>query len=105
MRRQQPGRPRKECHAADTPEELAAKASIDAGGLKTTVTRYNELNRKGRDEDFHRGERPWVVSGLAFAPVGTSTLGSTQRAPFYAAKLLQAFLSVGSAGLEINEHA
>ncbi|KAH0843804.1 fumarate reductase/succinate dehydrogenase flavoprotein-like protein [Fonsecaea pedrosoi] len=105
MRRQQPGPPKEQCHVADTLDELATKAGIDPRGLKSTVDRYNDMCRQGRDDDFHRGERPWVTSSLAFAPLGTSPLGPIEQAPFYATKLIQAFLGVGAAGLEINQHA
>ena len=37
---------------ADTLDELAAKTDMDAGTLKATVARYNELCEQGRDADF-----------------------------------------------------
>jgi flavocytochrome c len=39
---------------ADTLEALAEKAGLPAGNLVETVRRYNELVRRGEDEDFHR---------------------------------------------------
>jgi fumarate reductase flavoprotein subunit len=39
---------------ADTIEELAGKAGIDAKTLASTLNRYNELCDKGSDEDFNK---------------------------------------------------
>lgn len=39
-------------YRADTLEELAQLAGIDADGLKATVERYNELYEKGEDLDY-----------------------------------------------------
>lgn len=55
---------------ADTVEEVAAIAGIDAEALKATIDRYNGFVEKGEDEDFHRpaafmttkiGEGPYYI--------------------------------------------
>jgi hypothetical protein len=55
-------------YAADTLEELASIAGIDADGLVETVARYNEMVGAGEDADF----------GREFLP------GPIAKAPFYA---------------------
>ncbi|KPU45563.1 urocanate reductase precursor [Oxobacter pfennigii] len=39
---------------ADTVEELAKKIGADVSTLKATLSRYNELAKKGKDEDFNK---------------------------------------------------
>jgi len=41
-------------YKADTVEELAQKAGLDPQALAATVERYNELCRRGVDEDFNK---------------------------------------------------
>lgn len=55
---------------ADTIEELAKQINVDPATLVETVNRYNEMMRKGVDEDFGRA----------------TGLGEVIKAPFYAAK-------------------
>ena len=57
--------------AADTIEELAEQMGADPEALKATVARYNELCRKGRDEDFGKYTRYMI-------PI--------EQGPFYAFK-------------------
>lgn len=47
-------------YVADTIEELAGKLGIDAATLQATVDRYNELCKKGTDEDFGKAPQ-WMV--------------------------------------------
>lgn len=56
---------------ADTIEELARGLGLPAEELKKTVARYNELAKKGRDEDY--GKEPHRLAPL-------------EKAPFYGAK-------------------
>ena len=61
---------------ADTLDELAEKAGIDAAGLKATVARYNELAAKGNDDDFGKPAEKMVA---------------IENGPFYLAKLGYSF--------------
>lgn len=47
---------KKYLYEADTLEELAKKAGLDAKGLKETVARYNKLVESGKDTDFEKDE-------------------------------------------------
>lgn len=60
---------------ADTLDELAEKAGIDAEGLKATVARYNELAAKGNDDDF--GKRPEILWPIDTPPYFAGQLVST----------------------------
>lgn len=62
---------------ADTLEELAEKAHLPVDNLKATVARYNELAKKGVDEDFGKDKvyLTTVEKGPFFAGhIGTSLL-------------------------------
>jgi 3-oxosteroid 1-dehydrogenase len=72
---------------ADTLDALAADCGIDAATLKASVDRFNELARKGRDDDFQRGEsayEQWLGDPLRN---GSKTLGAVEQGPFYAMQL------------------
>jgi succinate dehydrogenase/fumarate reductase flavoprotein subunit len=71
---------------ADTWEELAAKMKVPADALKRTVARYNELVRKGVDEDF--GKRRELLFPI-------------EKPPFYAGLIKGALLATTS-GLRVN---
>lgn len=53
---------------ADSLDELAEKAGLDAAALKKTVERYNELVDKGHDEDFGMASEFFVWNGIKDAP-------------------------------------
>ncbi|SLJ88868.1 FAD-binding protein [Novosphingobium mathurense] len=75
---------------ADTLEELAHEAGIDAEGLVATVARFNDMVRKGHDDDFNRGDNTYdnfyMWGDAAFDPPHR-TLGVIDRAPYYAVKM------------------
>ncbi|CDO36736.1 FAD-binding protein [Novosphingobium sp. KN65.2] len=75
---------------ADTLEELAHEAGIDAEGLVATVARFNDMVRKGHDDDFNRGDNTYdnfyMWGDAAFDPP-YRTLGVIDRAPYYAVKM------------------
>ena len=72
---------------ANTIDELATACEIPADTLKKTIDRYNELARKGSDDDFYK------------KPLFMTTI---EKAPFFAAKLGTSML-VTLGGLQIND--
>ena len=92
---------------ADTLEELAEMAGIDAEGLNATVARFNEMVRKGKDEDFHRGENSYdnyyMWGDMDFQPP-YRTLGVIDQGPFYAVKMESGALGTAG-GPKTNENA
>jgi succinate dehydrogenase/fumarate reductase flavoprotein subunit len=64
---------------ADTLEELAAQAGIDAAGLRTTIARYNADARRGFDSAYRKaGPLREVKDGPFYAvEVRASTFGNT----------------------------
>ena len=72
---------------ADTLEELAQKAHLSLENLKASVERYNELARKGVDEDFGKD---------------AVYLTTVEKAPFYAGHIGTSLL-VTLGGLTIND--
>lgn len=84
---------------ADTLEDLAAKAGIDAEGLVATVARFNGMVRKGHDDDFNRGDNTYdnfYMWGDAEFDPPYRTLGLIDRGPYYAVKMESGAL--GTAG-------
>lgn len=73
---------------ADTVEELAAWAGLDAEKLRATVDRYNELCEIGEDQDFHKDAQYMEkIEG-----------------PYFILKL-PAIITDGYSGIKINENA
>ncbi|GFM30746.1 FAD-binding protein [Novosphingobium sp. PY1] len=75
---------------ADTLEELAQVAGIDADGLVATVARFNRMVRKGHDDDFNRGDNSYdnfyMWGDMAYeSPY--RTLGAIDQAPYFAVKM------------------
>jgi 3-oxosteroid 1-dehydrogenase len=89
---------------AATLEELAEKCGFPPQALVETVTRFNEFARRGKDEDFHRGESaydryygdPTQKPNPCLAPIETP--------PFYAVQMVPGDLGT-KGGLVIDEHA
>ncbi|MBP3240299.1 MAG: FAD-dependent oxidoreductase [Oribacterium sp.] len=73
---------------ADTIEELAEKLGLPADKFKATVDRYNELYKKGEDEDF--GKEGFRLSSLT-------------EAPFYGVRQAGGYLICTMDGILINE--
>lgn len=71
---------------ANTLEELAKKMNVPVDRFVKTVKRYNELCKKGHDDDF--GKRPQLLTPIA-------------KPPFYAGRLLSSLLAM-SGGLHTD---
>ncbi|KAF7334972.1 3-oxosteroid 1-dehydrogenase [Mycena venus] len=69
---------------AETIEDLAAQIGINPDGLANTVSRYNEMSRKGIDEDFGKGDNVYnnYFGDPAVGP--NCNMGPLEKAPFYA---------------------
>lgn len=71
---------------ADTLEGIAAACGMDAAKLRASVERFNQFARRGRDEDFHRGEH--VYEQWQGDPLRESkSLGPLEQGPFYAIQI------------------
>jgi 3-oxosteroid 1-dehydrogenase len=69
---------------ADTIEGLAKACGVDAKTLKATTERFNGFARKGRDEDFHRGDRAYDRWLGDHTHTPSAALGTVEKGPFYA---------------------
>jgi len=82
---------------APTLAALAAMIDLPADALKATVERFNGFVRKGRDEDFHRGESVWErYKTHSHDAGGNPALGTLEVAPFVAIPLNRS--TVGTKG-------
>ena len=89
---------------ADSIEALATECGIGGERLRATVTRYNELVKRGVDEDFHRGESSFDEwSGDPLKP-DAKTLGTIEQGPFYAMPIYPGDVSTFG-GLVTDVHA
>jgi 3-oxosteroid 1-dehydrogenase len=91
---------------AATLEELAVKCGIDPTGLESEVTRFNLFARRGLDEDFGRGERPWSNAMIGDRNSGPNpNLGEVASAPYWAIRLQTVGSGMGAAGLATDTSA
>lgn len=89
---------------ANTLAELAEKCGIDGPQLIATVEAFNANARKGTDPDFGRGETPFNRYGGDPEHTPNPTLGTIERGPFYAVRVVQG--SFGTfAGLRADERS
>lgn len=72
----------------ETIEALAHACGIDPIRLKSSMERFNAFARKGRDEDFHRGDREYdrFLGDHTYSP--SASLGALEEAPFYAVPIV-----------------
>lgn len=88
---------------ADTIEELARLIDIEPATLRATVDRWNGFVDKGKDEDFHRGERrydQWL--GDPFHGPNPA-LGRIDKGPFYAVEVIPGDVSTyGGVVTDVN---
>lgn len=76
--------------------QLAEQVGLDPAVLAATVERFNEFARRGRDEDFHRGETAWEKFNTPDPGPeagGNGALGTIRVPPFYAAPYDRAILA------------
>lgn len=78
---------------ADTLQELAGLIEVDAVGLEETARRFSAFAKAGVDDDFGRGASAWD-RGRGGDPGHTPnpTLGTIEKAPFYAMPFKASFL-------------
>jgi len=91
---------------APTLRELAAKLGINAEGLESTVTRFNQFVAEGVDKDFGRGTYPWasMMTGDRRMPRNPN-LGALEKGPYYGLKLHVVSAGINAAGVKTNVHA
>ena len=88
----------------DTVAALAADCDMDAAKLQASVERFNGFVRKGRDQDFQRGDHVydrWLGDSLEPA---SPTLGSIEKGPFVAIQVYPGDVSTYG-GVVTDEHA
>lgn len=92
---------------ADTLEELAEMAGIDAQGLVDEVAHFNAMVANGHDDDFQRGDTTYdnfYMWGDPSFEAPFRTLGAIDQGPFYAVKMEAGALGTAG-GPRINENA
>ena len=89
--------------AAMTWDEMAAKIGVPAPELSRTASRFNELARKGHDDDFNRGDS--VYDNYYGDPtLPNPNLYPLGEPPYYAFRIVLGDLGT-SGGLSVDEHA
>jgi 3-oxosteroid 1-dehydrogenase len=89
--------------AARTWDEMAAKIGVPAGQLSETAHRFNELARKGHDDDFNRGDS--VYDNYYGDPtLSNPNLHPLSGPPYYAFRIVLGDLGT-SGGLRTDEYA
>jgi 3-oxosteroid 1-dehydrogenase len=73
----------------NTIDELAIACGMNRDKFKATIERFNGFARKGKDEDFHRGERAYdLFLGDHSKPGTAGSLGTIEQGPFYAVPIV-----------------
>jgi len=89
--------------AATTWDEMAAKIGVPAHQLSETASRFNELARKGHDDDFNRGDS--VYDNYYGDPtLPNPNLYPLGDPPYYAFRIVLGDLGT-SGGLRVDEYA
>lgn len=84
-------------------EELADKIGVPRGQLRETAERFNELARKGHDDDFNRGESAYD-NYYGDPTLPNPNLHPLGKPPYYAFQVILGDLGT-SGGLRTDEHA
>jgi 3-oxosteroid 1-dehydrogenase len=87
-----------------TLEELANQLSLDPTNLHRTVQRFNDMARRGEDEDFGRGGNDYDQFFADDNVKPNGNLGPIEKAPFYALKVWPGDLGT-KGGLLTDENA
>ncbi len=88
---------------AATVPELAEKIGVPADALAATLARYNDMARKGRDDDFGRGESASDRYYGDDRVTPNPCMGPLETAPFYAIPLFPGDLGT-KGGLVTDTH-
>ncbi|WP_099023801.1 FAD-binding protein [Mycolicibacterium palauense] len=88
---------------ADSFEELAAKIGVPEPALRATATRFNELARKGHDDDFNRGDSAYD-NYYGDPTLPNPNLYPLTKPPYYAFQIILGDLGT-SGGLRTDEFA
>lgn len=89
---------------ASTIPELAQRIGIDPSKLSSTVDRFNEFARNGKDEDFQRGESIYDQGYGDREVKPNPCLAPLEKGPFYALPLYPGNVST-LFGLETDKNA
>ncbi len=84
-------------------EELAAKIDVPPEALRGTAERFNELARKGHDDDFNRGDSAYD-NYYGDPTLPNPNLHPLSKPPYYAFQIILGDLGT-SGGLRTDEHA
>ena len=84
-------------------EELADKIGVPAGELRRTAERFNELARRGHDDDFNRGDSAYD-NYYGDPTLPNPNLYPLTKPPYYAFAIILGDLGT-SGGLRTDEHA
>ncbi|OBF49243.1 3-ketosteroid-delta-1-dehydrogenase [Mycolicibacterium monacense] len=90
----------KEAHSWD---EMAAKIGVPAENLRRTAERFNELARKGHDDDFNRGDSAYD-NYYGDPTLPNPNLHPLGKPPYYAFQIILGDLGT-SGGLRTDEYA
>ncbi len=88
---------------ANSFEELAAKIEVPAENLRATAERFNELARKGHDDDFNRGDNAYD-NYYGDPTLPNPNLYPLGKPPYYAFQIILGDLGT-SGGLRTDEFA
>ncbi|CAA0118419.1 3-oxosteroid 1-dehydrogenase [Mycolicibacterium vanbaalenii] len=84
-------------------EELATKIGVPGAQLRSTAERFNELARKGHDDDFNRGDSAYD-NYYGDPTLPNPNLHPLGKPPYYAFQIILGDLGT-SGGLRTDEHA
>lgn len=86
---------------ADSIEALARACDLNPAQLRATTERFNAFARKGRDDDFHRGDRAYDrwLGDPGHRP--SPTLGTVEKPPFFAVTVVPG--NVGTYGGAVTD--